>query len=144
MHTRHPRRVRGFTLIEALVALLVLSIGLLGVAALQLTSLRNNSNSALRTQATLLAYDIVDRMRANRFAALNADAYVVAFGDTLDPGTVAGDDVQRWKDLIGQTLPAGDGEIERLAGTNTFVIRIQWDDSRGQEDPLVFALETEI
>src|SRR5262249_56408603 len=68
MTLRNPsrsRRARGFTLIEALVALLVLSIGLLGVAALQLTSLRSNPSSSFRSQATLLAYDVVDRMRAN-------------------------------------------------------------------------------
>ena len=59
-------RSRGFTLVEVLVALVVLSIGLLGVAALQLTSLRSNHSSAMRSQATFLAYDIIDRMRANR------------------------------------------------------------------------------
>ncbi|HLE93281.1 MAG TPA: type IV pilus modification protein PilV, partial [Sulfuricaulis sp.] len=56
---------RGFSLIEVLVALLVLSIGLLGLAALQTTSLQYNTGSYFRTQATFLAYDIIDRMRAN-------------------------------------------------------------------------------
>lgn len=62
---RGPKQDRGFTLIEVLVALLVLSIGLLGLAALQTTSLQLNTSSYQRTQATLLAYDIIDRMRAN-------------------------------------------------------------------------------
>ena len=62
--TRH--RNQGFTLVEALIALLVLSIGLLGVAALQLIALQNNNNAMFRSQATYLAYDIADRMRANR------------------------------------------------------------------------------
>lgn len=59
------RSNRGFTLVEVLVALVVLSLGLLGLAALQLTSLQFNTNSYFRTQATVVAYDIIDRMRSN-------------------------------------------------------------------------------
>ena len=55
----------GFTLIEVLVAMLVLAVGLLGLAGLQATSLRNNQSAYNRSQATQLAYDIADRMRAN-------------------------------------------------------------------------------
>ena len=64
-------RQSGMTLIETLVALLVLSIGLLRCrAALQMTSLRNNHAAHTRSQATALAYDIADRMRANRTVAV--------------------------------------------------------------------------
>lgn len=56
----------GFTLLEVLVALLVFSIGLLGLAALQTLSLRFTHQSYERTQAALQAYEIIDRMRANR------------------------------------------------------------------------------
>ena len=66
-----PDRISGFTLLEVLVALVILSIGLLGLAGLQAASLRYNHSSYLRSQATLIAYDIVDRMRANRQEALN-------------------------------------------------------------------------
>ena len=69
--------LRGFSLIEVLVALLVLSIGLLGLAALQTTSLQFNTGSYYRTQATLLAYDIIDRMRANGSAAIDGGIYDV-------------------------------------------------------------------
>ena len=62
------RRESGFSLIEVLVALLVLSIGLLGLAALQAQGLRFNHDAYVRTQATNLAYDIVDRMRVNNTA----------------------------------------------------------------------------
>ncbi len=55
----------GFTLIEVLISLFVLSVGLLGLAALQATSMASNTDSYVRTQATLIAYDIVDKMRAN-------------------------------------------------------------------------------
>lgn len=60
---------RGFTLIEILIALLVLSLGLIGLAMLQATGLRYNNESYMRSQATILAYDIIDRMRANKTAA---------------------------------------------------------------------------
>ncbi len=59
-------RARGFTLVEALVALLALSIGLLGIAGMQLTGMRANMSAGWRSQATYLGYDIIDRMRANR------------------------------------------------------------------------------
>ena len=138
-------RARGFTLIEALVALLILSIGLLGVAALQLTSLRSNHSSSLRSQATLLAYDIVDRMRANQNAA-KAGAYDIALAGSPTAGTVAGDDLVRWKQNLTNTLPVGKGAVARSgAGSATkFTITIQWDDSRGAEPALSFVMETQI
>lgn len=55
---------QGFTLIEVLVALFVLAVGLLGLAMLQTTGLRLNTDSYSRTQATYAAYDIIDKMRA--------------------------------------------------------------------------------
>ena len=60
-------------MIEVMVALLVLSIGLLGLAALQTTSLQYNTGSYFRSQATFLAYDILDRMRANSGAVADSD-----------------------------------------------------------------------
>jgi len=62
----------GFTLIEVLIAVVVLSIGLLGLAGLQTAGLHSNQSANLRTQATLLAYDMIDRMRASRSAYLDA------------------------------------------------------------------------
>jgi type IV pilus assembly protein PilV len=139
------RRARGFTLVEALVAVLVLSIGLLGIASLQLSSLRWNHGASMRSQATLLAYDIVDRMRANRVAA-NAGAYNIAVGTAAAGGTVAGDDLLRWKTDLGATLPSGDGSVSSVgAGAlTTFTITIRWDDSRGAEGPLSVTMRTQI
>ncbi|MBN2886612.1 MAG: type IV pilus modification protein PilV, partial [Chromatiaceae bacterium] len=65
-HIALPRRQRAFTLIEVLVAVLVLSVGLLGLAGLHGVSLKLNRGAALRTQASQLAYEITDAMRANR------------------------------------------------------------------------------
>ena len=68
MHTiiQRQRKQDGFTLLEVLIALLVLSIGLLGLAALQTVGLRSNQMANLRTLATQRAYDISDQMRATR------------------------------------------------------------------------------
>jgi len=63
----------GFTLIEALIALVVLSIGLLGLANLQALGLRQNNTAYQRSQATLQAYDMADRMRANLTAVRDGD-----------------------------------------------------------------------
>src|SRR3989337_3769387 len=68
---------KGFSLIEVLVALLILSIGLLGLAALQTTCLKYNTDSYFRTQATYFVYDIVDRMRANSASVVDGGTYDV-------------------------------------------------------------------
>jgi type IV pilus assembly protein PilV len=123
------RTQRGTTLIETMVALLVLSVGLLGVAALQMTSLRNNRGAHLRSQAQVMAYDIADRMRANRDAAL-VGSYNIALGGT--PGSsnpLAQIDLQRWRESLRTTLPAGDGSVAIQAGTNVVVITIRWADT---------------
>ena len=129
IHSSHlnlsKRSQRGTTLIETLVALLVLSIGLLGVAALQVNALQTNQSANVRSQASVLAYDIVDRMRANRDVAL-AGGYSVAYGAT-PTGTALNElDLQAWKAALANTLPGGDGELS-LVG-NVALIRVQWAD----------------
>ncbi|MCS6948044.1 MAG: type IV pilus modification protein PilV, partial [Steroidobacteraceae bacterium] len=105
-------KARGFTLIEALIAVLVLSIGLLGIAGLQLASLQTNSVAYQRSQATMLAYDLLDRMRANRTAALNG-AYDRNYGDpravpVLPPlAPVAVRDMNELMLRLDRLLPAG-------------------------------------
>jgi len=134
---------RGFTLVEMLVALLALSIGLLGMAGLQLTGLRNNLSSSLRSQATYLCYDLLDRIRSNRLAVLD---YEIAYADApgaADP--VADLDLEDWRAALAATLPGGEGQVD-IDGPNNNVItvRVRWDDSRGAEDPIEFAMETQL
>lgn len=89
-------RTAGFTLIEVMVAMLILSIGLLGMAGLQAVSLKMNQSAQHSSQATFLAYDIIDRMRANRQAALDGD-YDMALGcDGPGGASVAANDVANW------------------------------------------------
>jgi type IV pilus assembly protein PilV len=147
---------RGFTLIEILVTLVVLSIGLLGLAGLQLNGLKSNHSAYLRSQATILTLDIVDRMRTNRTSAITG-AYDIGLGDDPAQATcegagsncssaaLAGADLFEWKDLLDDSLPQGDGSISRtaLGGGNTLItIIVQWDDSKGQDDPVQLKTET--
>lgn len=113
MHDRSqapvPRPARGFSLIEVLIALLVLAVGLLGLAFLQAAGLRFNNDSYMRSQATLLAYDLVDRMRANRKAAM-AGAYCLT---SLTPcETTAPPAAENCADILGCGTPAQLGHYD--------------------------------
>lgn len=144
-------RQKGFTLIEVLITVVILAIGLLGLAGLQLNGLRFTHSAYQRSQATILTNDILDRMRVNRLVA-ETGAYDIAFGATpaaanctgsgvsCSPGSLASADLGEWKQAIAAVLPAGDGAVER-SGTS-FVITIRWDDTRGAEAPKSLIVET--
>lgn len=124
----------GFTLIEVLVSVLVLSIGLLGLASLQANSLRYNSDSSVQTQATYLANDMADRMRANAgkaadypgtSAAVDTSCYG-ASGCSADE--MVGNDIAEWEAAVA-ALPAGQGTITDIGG-GLFTITVMWDENR--------------
>jgi len=127
------RAQRGVTLLEVLISILVLSVGLLGYAGLQTVSMKNNTSAFQRSQATMLTYDIVDRMRANK---PNLASYSIAMGTVG-----AFPEVVSWKDNVATALPDGDASIVvDLAGNAT--ITVQWDDNRDGTDPLQFITQT--
>ena len=132
------RLQRGATLIEVLVALLVLSIGLLGVAALQVSALQTNQSAHVRSQASVLAYDIADRMRANRDVAM-AGGYNVTYAVTPTGTNLNQLDLQNWKAALANTLPTGQGELVTVG--NIAVIRVRWTDKQGTQ---VFETRTQI
>ncbi len=132
---------KGFTMVELLVAVLVLSIGLLGLAGLQAAGLRNNQSAYLRSQATILAYDVADRMRANQAAAA-AGAYNIALGAAGGGGSVAADDLTEWKNNMAALLPSGDGSVTNNVGK--FTILVQWDDNRDANDLQQFFVEFQL
>jgi type IV pilus assembly protein PilV len=125
---RSPRN-GGFTLVEVLVTLVILSVGLLGVAALHTASLRNNLDSAMRTQASVLAADIADRMRGNRNAAVSG-SYNLALTDATPAvtgtPTLAQRDLNAWRTLLAQALPNGTGAVAVNPGTDICLITVQW------------------
>jgi len=125
-------RQDGTTLLEILVSLVVIALGLLGLASLQAVSLKSNNTAYYRSQATILAYDIADRMRANRAAAVNSASYNISFGTPASSSAgVAGSDVNEWKQTIARAFPLGEGQITVLTG-GIALIQIRWDsDSNG-------------
>lgn len=126
-------RQSGFTLLEVLIAILVLSIGLLGLAGLMASSIRNNHSAYQRTQATWLAYDMIDRMRVNRASAIGATVdYNIAIGTaTSGSSGLAGTDVTGWKTTVANALPAGDGSVTVNTASRAVIVIVQWNDSRG-------------
>ncbi|VAX10062.1 Type IV fimbrial biogenesis protein PilV [hydrothermal vent metagenome] len=119
----------GFTLLEILIAMLVLAVGLLGLAGLQATGLKNNHSAQFRTDAAIHAYDILDKMRLNK-AVAKAGEYDIAVADDAPPGSRLVDtDRAAWLDSLAAALPSGDGALATAAGVTT--VTVQWDDSRG-------------
>lgn len=144
-YQRFSNPQKGFTLIEVLFAVIIMSLGLLGLAGLQATGLRNNTSSYLRSQATFLAYDMADRIRANRDNALDGK-YDIDLKDSASGSDISAWDLQEWKALLSDRLPSGDGAVSSTnVGTKTvFTITVEWDDSRGEEPLQSFSFNTEL
>jgi len=127
---------RGATLIEVLVAMLILSVGLLGLASMQMTALQSNQSAYYRSQATVLAYDIIDRMRANRADALNGVYDIAIQNQACEPdlapsGTLAKRDVAEWLSSLSCLLSA-DARGSVVRDGRLFTISIEWNDNRGR------------
>lgn len=139
------RHARGFSLLEVLIALVILSVGLLGLAALQAEGLRGSSSALQRTTAVSYVSDIADRMRSNRDAL--SDYVVTMDGDGEDQGCVdthssgtavpandctlsnemADNDVFIWK--VEMRANGYDGSIAAVGGVaNQFIVTVAWSD----------------
>ncbi len=151
-------RLAGVGLIEVLVALTVLSVGLLGVAAMQVLALRNNTSAADRSMAVILSYSIIDSLRANRETAM-AGAYTLALPETgcelPAAGTLATNDLRAWLDAMalrdevnGVRGVMGAGACGGVAceDTGLCTVDIRWDDCRGidQENCQTRTLTTQV
>ncbi len=115
---------------------MILSLGLLGYAGLQSATIKNSHNAYLRTQATSLAYNVLDRMRANR---TNLGGYVMSYG-----GTPSEADAKAWKGELQATLPDGKAKITRDAATSEVVVTIKWYDSATSVDSHEFSTGSRI
>lgn len=157
---RTPAGQEGFSMIEVLIALLVLAVGLLGFALLQTMNLRFTQSAQQRTQATNLAYDLLDQMRANRSqAAWFSGSSGAAFepGDIdlttttcqtrpLGPVSVA-QSIVRWQCQVVRVM--GETASARVEfNNNNVLVAIAWGDNRWDpEDPdteTEFALTTRL
>ena len=150
-----PINQDGFTLLEVLIALLVLSIGLLGLAALQTVGLRSNQMGTMRTIAVQSVYDMTDRMRANPLGmgftkdpvtsirTYDApDEYLIDISDLRTAAALIVDcdtnacsttemadyDLKQWRDRV-ESLPNGMSSIVLNAG-DTHTVTIHWNESR--------------
>ncbi len=121
----------GFTLIEVLVAMLVIAIGVLGVAGLQYQALKYNHDAYLRSQINVLANDIIDRIRLN---SANANAYISNYeigsndpsGDcdeSIAANTV--NDLACWRTALNNALPPG-GDAIVAADGDIYEVSISW------------------
>ena len=143
LRARHA--VHGYSLIEVLIALFVLAVGLLGLAALQTTSFKFNSDSYARTQATLIAYEIIDRIRANPGGAYSVpDSAAVSTlkgtyqgcksggacdcdgGTQCDPVNLSIHDLGKWYEEQARVLPEPTDPSTIELSSGVYKITIRW------------------
>ncbi len=132
----HHAQSAGFSLIEVLVTVVIVSIGLLGIAGLQMSSLKNNDSSFLRSKSTIFSNDMIDYLRANRQQAIagNYNIDLSSFSALSTPSgtpTIAETDRYRWFKQIDDNLPNAKAAINCDANA-VCAIRVEWDDSRAE------------
>ena len=117
MQGKTQQKSQGFSLIEVLISLVILSIGLLGLMSLQLQALQTNNNSNLRTLATIAAYDMSERIRANSLGlkAGNYDKILTTTSgsdcSTCSTSQLALKDIFEWHRDLKANLPEGEGSV---------------------------------
>ena len=142
------KKTNGFTIIEVLITMVILSIGVLGLGLLQLTAMQNTQGGYLRSQAAILAYDIIDSMRAN-IPAVTAGNYGLAF-TAVTPAAVdcyglaancttlqmASSDLNRWRTVLATYMPSGNGQVTTVdlgGGTTQVTVAVVWIDPYSAE-----------
>lgn len=126
------RRQRGVSLIESMVALLVISIGLLGIASLQIVAMKQNSVALNHSKAVWIGYNMADRVRANNsqfpnYAGIDtSNAYSQdCMGASCTNVQMVTADAADWSDQV-ETLPAGRGMI--TGDATQLAVTVMWDD----------------
>ncbi len=146
LKTNHKiKKQAGLGMIEALIALLVISIGLLGIAALQITSMQNTSSAHWHSQAVWYSYEITDRIRANTIDPTNPVNFNLYSGIDTDTdydmdcqtnactaAQMVTADAQDWDDLVS-LLPSGRGIISS-PGANTLQVSVMWRDNSAESN----------
>jgi type IV pilus assembly protein PilV len=127
-------RQRGVTLLETMIAVMILAIGLLGVAGLQTTNLKNSQSAHLRTMAVMLTGSMAERIRANADLARTG---AFALSETCEAinttGSIQNVERSQWINELKLALGAvttSCGGVYYDSGTRTYTIIVSWDDSR--------------
>lgn len=129
-----PRHAQGMSLIEVLVAVLVLAVGLLGVAAMQSLALRGGQSSLETSQAVMQTNAIIEAMRAN---PANAGSYATGGKRcaATGGGGLAGDDLDNWITGLQTSIGGGASTCGTIAFNGAVAtITVEWDDSRAGGD----------
>ncbi len=130
-HTGLRKSSRGTSMIEVLIAVLILGIGLLGIAAMQAVTLRNGQSSLERSEAVMQGYGVFDSMRSNMTNA-RANSYNLPRTCAVPAAnsTLAQRDLGQWINGIQDTLgPSACGTVNCLS--NVCTVTVDWLDSRG-------------
>jgi len=133
-------------MLEVLVSIVVLSVGALGVAGMQVAALKDGGSASSRHRAASLATGMVNMLRADRTNAVTGSADFVS---GLAAGTCTGTataPVKIWQNQVACALPSGRGGVALDTYTKRAIITVQWDDSRGKggSSTQQFLLETRL
>ena len=158
----------GFSMIEVLVTLLIVSLALLGTAGLQAYSMRLNQGGQFRTQAVFLVADLAERIEGNKAGAVAGNYVLAASGVAAAPNTACQDgactpaalatfDLLQWQNAVFVTLPQSSWEVCIDADLNgvcdgapaftnpiTYLIRISWVDRRADTTNAAFDATTRL
>lgn len=134
------RAQAGLSLVEVLVTVVLVSVGLLGIAGLQLTSVRNTNSAGQRFQATLLAEDIVERMRANRTQVV-VGRYQLGVGAAVGSVGLAREDLLAWRAALAE-FPGGDGGVD--FNGNEATVTVVWTDASDANPGDATAMELQL
>jgi type IV pilus assembly protein PilV len=122
---------RGFSLIEVLISIIVMTFGLLGISGLMMSGVNNSTGSDLASRASQSASEIMDAMRANRENAANYKTALGTKSTSITGTTVADKDRKAWLEAV-ERLPGGVAEIEIPSGTtNTYRVTIRFSNCIG-------------
>jgi len=153
MMTMMLRNSKGFSLVEVMIALIIMSVGMLGIAGLYVQSMQAGRTSMLRHHAVTLAGDIADRIRANPIAgeayevATGADNGCVATGATCNAQQMAAHDISLWQAQAASFLPPFADQSQQVVVTfdggaipPTYTITVRWDEPTPDDVPPSYSI----
>lgn len=121
---------QGFSLIEVLVSLVLVSISVLGTLSVQTRVAQQNLHAYSRSQAVSLAYDMAERMRLNTQAVIDGSYTLNLKADPVAGSSIASQDLSGWINSVSTLLPEGDGAISVDAVNRRASITICWTKDR--------------